>query len=164
MRDGFDYSQFEKYVKNFEKMADEFEEWLKTFLLQQAQRCIGRTKQRQNALNLIDTGFMINAWTVGDEAKVIKQGEDGKFTSNYDSAFASQATIDSVKQIGNSLEITLGNIAEYASYVELGHSTRSGGWVNGGFMFTISMDEIDRAMPTRFQNEFITFLKKWEVQ
>ena len=163
MKDGFDYTQFEEYVKKFENIEKEFEDWLKTFLLQQAQRCIARTKQRQRGLDLIDTGFMINAWTIGDEARAIKKGKDGKFTSDFDSAFANEATINSVKQVGNSLEIELGNIAEYASFVELGHSTRGGGWVSGGFMFTISMDEIDRAMPTRFNNEFINFLKKWGI-
>lgn len=163
MKDGFDYTQFEEYVKKFENIEKEFEDWLKLFLLQQAQRCIARTKQRQRGLDLIDTGFMINAWTIGDEARAIKKGADGKFTSDFDSAFASQASINSVSQVGNSLEITLGNIAEYASFVELGHSTRNGGWVSGGFMFTISMDEIDRAMPSRFQNEFVNFLKKWGV-
>ena len=163
MKDGFDYSQFQEYLTKFEDMSKEFENWLKTFLLQQAQRCIARTKQRQRGLDLIDTGFMINAWTIGDEARAIKKGSDGKYTSDFDSAFASEASIDNVKQVGNSLEITLGNIAEYASYVELGHSTRAGGWVSGGFMFTISMDEVERAMPTRFQREFTDFLKKWGV-
>lgn len=163
MKDGFDYTQFEEYIGKFENMTKEFEDWLKTFLLQQAQRCIARTKQRQRGLDLIDTGFMINAWTIGDEARAIKKGSNGKFTSDFDSAFANQASINSVNQVGNSLEITLGNIAEYASFVEYGHSTRNGGWVSGGFMFTISIDEIDRAMPSRFQNEFINFLKKWGI-
>ena len=163
-KDGFDYSQFEEFVKKYDNMIKEFENWLKLFLLQQAQRCIARTKQRQRGLDLIDTGFMINAWTIGNEAKAIKQGKDGKFTSDYNSAFANQASIDDVKvSPSGELEITLGNIAEYASYVELGHSTRNGGWVQGGFMLTVSMDEINNAMPTRFQREFENFLKKWGV-
>lgn len=146
MDNGFDYTQFKEYMQKFEEMTETFENWLKTFLLQQAERCIARTKTRQRALDLIDTGFMINAWAIGD-----------------------------VKQVGNSLEITLGNPAEYASYVEYGHSQEVGrfvpaigkrlvnGWVEGGFMFTISLDEVERAMPTRFQNEFTKFLKEWGI-
>ena len=163
-KDGFDYSQFEKFVTKYDKMTKDFENWLKTFLLQQAQRCIARTKQRQRGLDLIDTGFMINAWTIGNEAKAIKKGKDGKFTSDFDSAFANEATINSVKQVGNSLEIELGNIADYSSYVEWGHTSRGGTWVDGGFMLTISIDEIERAMPTRFQREFIQFLKEWGIE
>ena len=163
MNDGFDYSQFQEYIQKFEDMTKSFDDWLKTFLLQQAQRCISRTKQRQRALDLIDTGFMINAWYVGNEAHVIRQGSDGTFTSDFNSAFANKADITSVKQVGDSLEIEIGNIAEYASYVEYGHTTRSGGWVSGGFMLTVSIDEIERAMPTRFQRELQNFLKKWGV-
>ena len=58
MNDGFDYSQFKEYINKFEDMTQKFDEWLKTFLQQQAQRCIARTKQRQNALRLIDIGFI----------------------------------------------------------------------------------------------------------
>ena len=159
----FDYSEFEEYIKKFEKMYKEFDNWLKTFLLQQAQRCIARTKERQRGADLIDTGFMINAWYVGNEHKAIKMGSDGKFTSDYSSAFANKASIEGVTKVGNTLEITIGNIAEYASYVELGHSTKSGGWVDGGFMLTISMDEIERAMPTRFERQFKQFLSEWGV-
>lgn len=164
-KNDFDFSQFEEYIKKFEKMQKEFDTWLKTFLLQQAQRCIARTKTRQRGAGLIDTGFMINAWVVGNEAKVIKKGDDGKFTSDYASTFASKASINDVQMgQGGNLQITLGNIAEYASFVELGHSTRNGGWVNGGFMLTISLDEINRAMPTRFNNDFKNFLKKWGIE
>ena len=163
MKDGFDYNQFKQYMTKFEDMTKTFDKWLKTFLLQQAQRCIARTKSRQRGLGLIDTGFMINAWVIGDEARVITKTKNGKYTSNFDSAFANEATIDSVKQVGNSLEITLGNIADYASYVEYGHTSRGGNWIDGGFMLTISIDEIERAMPSRFQKEFINFLKEWGI-
>ena len=105
-------------------MTKSFDEWMKSFLLQQAHKCIGRTKERQEGLDLVDTGFMINAWYVGDEHKVIRKGDDGKFTSDYASAFANKATINSVEPVGGTLQVTLGNIAEYASYVEYGHSTR----------------------------------------
>ena len=158
-KDKFDYSQFEEYVKKFENMTNELDTWLKTFLLTQAQRCVARTKERQRGLDLIDTGFMINAWYVGDEHRAIRQGEDGKFTSDFNSAFANEASIKSVRVVGNTLEVEVGNIAEYASYVEYGHSTKSGGWINGGFMMTVSIAEVERALPTRFQREFQAYLK-----
>lgn len=132
MTDGMDYRQFQNFYDNFSKINKEFENWLKNFLLQQAQRCIGRTKSRQRAKGFIDTGYMVNNWAVGE-----------------------------IRQVGNSLEITVGNSADYASYIEYGHSLRNGGWFQGGFMLTISIDEIERAMPSRFQKSFIEFLKKW---
>ena len=146
MKDGFDYTQFEEYVKKFENIEKEFEDWLKTFLLEQAERCMGRTRARQKALGLVDTGYMSEAWAVGK-----------------------------LSVVGNTLQVEVGNPAEYASYVEWGHSQEVGrfvpaigkrlvnNWVEGGFMFTISLDEVERAMPTRFQTEFIKFLKEWGI-
>lgn len=142
----FDYSQFKEYIDKFENMTKTFDNWLKSFLVEQAQKCIERTKSRQRGLDLIDTGYMVEAWYIGN-----------------------------VEQIGNNLQITLGNPAEYASYVEYGHSQEIGryvpaigkrlvnGWVEGGFMFTISLDEVQRALPTRFEREFKQFLTKWGV-
>lgn len=49
---------------------------------------------------------------------------------------------------------------EYSSYVEFGHSTPSGGWVDGYFMLTISISEVERALPSRFNKEFKQFLKE----
>lgn len=151
----FDYSQFEKYVKDFEKATNEFDEFLRSFLLQMAYRVIARVKPRTP----VDTGFLREAWFVGDEAKVIKSGDDGKFTSDYSSAFASKASLDSVKVIGNSLQIVIGNIAEYASFIEYGHAYSNGRWYQGKFMLTISIDEIQAQIPKRFEAEFKKFLK-----
>lgn len=134
MKDGFDYSQFKEYITKFENMTESFDTWLKTFLLEQAERCMGRTRARQKALGLVDTGYMSEAWAVGK-----------------------------LSVVGNTLQVEVGNPAEYASYVEWGHTSRGGNWVDGGFMFTISLDEIERAMPTRFQREFINFLKNWGI-
>ena len=150
----FDYSQFEEYVKNFEKATDEFDNFLRKFLLQMAYRVIARVRPRTP----VDTGFLRESWFVGDEAKVIKEGNDGKFTSNYSSAFASKASLDSVKVKGNTLEIEIGNIAEYASFIEFGHAYENGKWYQGKFMLTISIDEIQQQIPKRFEQEFKKFL------
>ena len=155
----FDYSQFEAYFKDFEKATDEFDSFLRKFLLQMAYRVIARVKPRTP----VDTGFLREAWFVGDEAKAIKAGKhkaDGSiYSSNYASAFASKASLDSVKVKGNSLEIVIGNIAEYASFIEFGHAYENGKWYTGKFMLTISIDEIQQQLPKRFESEFKKFLK-----
>lgn len=52
------------------------------------------------------------------------------------------------------------NPADYASYVELGHTTRNReGWVEGYYMCTININELERRMPRRFEKEFMTFMK-----
>ena len=48
---------------------------------------------------------------------------------------------------------------EYASYIEYGHHSYL-----GRYMLTISIDEVSRAMPSRFQKEFTKFLSDWGVK
>ncbi len=48
---------------------------------------------------------------------------------------------------GDTYTIEIVNPVEYAPYVEFGHRTRNGGWVEGLFMLTISSQEIQNAAP-----------------
>lgn len=50
------------------------------------------------------------------------------------------------------------NPVEYASYVEYGHRTRSGGWVPGRFMLKISEDELKGVMPQILEDKILEFL------
>ena len=57
--------------------------------------------------------------------------------------------------------IIIYNPMEYGSFVEYGHTTRGGtGWVDGYFMMTLSITEVERAMPKRFENAFKKFLQE----
>lgn len=57
------------------------------------------------------------------------------------------------------LGFVLMNDADYASYVENGHTTRNReGWVEGYYMATISIAKLDQYMPRRFDREFKKFL------
>ena len=152
----FDYSQFEEYVKNFEKATDNFDTFLKKFLLQQGQRVVRAVKPRTP----VDTGALRESWVIGKEAKAIRYDESGKVTgSDYTSAFANKASIEDVQMVGDSLQITISNPMEYASYIEYGHHSYL-----GRYMLTISMNEISSAMSGRFEKEFINFLTKWGVK
>ena len=158
----FDYKEFKEYVKKFEKLQQEFNLFLRKFLLEQAQRAIGVIKKRTP----VDTGYLRESWIIGNEAKVIKgytiyngAGKSKlKYKSSYDSAFAQQATIDDIQYNGTDLVVVIGNIAEYASFVENGHTTTAGGWINGVFMMKIGIQQIESAMPKRFETAFKTFL------
>lgn len=152
----FDYHEFVEYIKKFNIMQDDFDTWLKNFLLKQAQRVVSLAKQRQRAVGAIDTGFMINSWVIGNEAKVLKANSKGKYTkATYDSAFAKEAGIDDIKVVGNNLEVTIGNTAEYSSFIEFGQRSYS-----GKYLLTISIDTVARALPSRFETEFVKFLKE----
>ena len=62
------------------------------------------------------------------------------------------------------LGFALINDADYSSYVELGHATRNREkWVDGYFMATISMAELERRLPANFTHEFNKLLAKHGV-
>lgn len=155
MKNGFDYSQFEQFVKNYDKIYEEFQVWLKTFLLQQAQRVVANAKRRTP----VDTGFLRAAYFIGNEAKALRRKE-GTYENDYKSAFARKADITDIQVVGDTLQVTISNEAEYASYVEWGHSTKAGGWIEGHFMLSISISEVENAMPTRFNRAFMKFMKE----
>lgn len=152
----FDYSQFEDYVKNFKKASDNFETFLKKFMLKQGQRVVAAAKPRTP----VDTGALRESYVIGKEAKAIRYDSSGKVSgADYISAFANKASIDDVKLVGNELQVTISNPMEYASYIEYGHHSYL-----GRYMLTISIDEVSRAMPSRFQKEFTKFLSDWGVK
>ena len=65
-----------------------------------------------------------------------------------------------VHHFGGNYVIEITNPVEYASYVEFGHRAGADTWVEGYFMLTISISEVQRAIPARFEKAFEQFLKE----
>ena len=135
---GFDYSDFEKYRNNFNKMYIQFDAWLTSFLLKEGMRFIAKVKPRTP----VDTGDLRNHWQ-----------------------------LDGITRDGDTLKCWFVNSMHYATHVEYGHAKPykagaaegSADWVDGYFMMTVSLDEIYREMPGRFNTAFAKFLKGLEV-
>lgn len=72
--------------------------------------------------------------------------------------------ITRVMKKGDELVVWLYNSQDYASFVEYGHTDRSRtNWVEGYFMATISIEEVQRKIPQRFEREFEKFMLSLEV-
>lgn len=145
-----DFSQFEKFCKNWQDTCKDFDDFLRKFLLEMAQRAINDIKKNTP----VDTGALRNTWAAGNAAVQVGRTNDQKV-----SAFEQEATIESVKVVGDSLEITIFNAMEYASFVEFGHRNwLNNSWVDGYFMMTIGIDKIQQQIPARFQKAFQNYL------
>lgn len=74
-------------------------------------------------------------------------------------------TIKDIKVSAVSVEATIYNPMEYASWIEYGHAIkdRPEDWVMGYFMLTIPMEEMRNQMPARFARAFKAFLKQHNV-
>ena len=153
-----DYSEFIKFRDKFERLSNEFETFLKQFLIKQALDVLAKTKRNSP----VDTGLLRNSWTIGNQgvairSKTLKSGKNkGKIRYySVESAFVNNTSIDNVERDGDVLKVTISNPVEYAKYVEYGHMDRSHQkWINGKFMCSLSIIEVKKKMPQRFQREF----------
>lgn len=124
-----DFSEFDKYYKNFSKLNLEFNAFLLNFLVEQAERTIAKTKKRTP----VDTGALRNAWQIGE---ITGSGNTLKVQILNDMEYATSIEYGRVRSVTNQT-----------------------GWVDGYFMLTISLDEIREQMPSRFNKQFKAFCK-----
>jgi hypothetical protein len=68
-------------------------------------------------------------------------------------------TVSAVRNVGNGFEIDVFNNTEYAPYVEYGHRTSNGGWVNGRFMLTVSEAELQADAPRILMRRLNKFMR-----
>lgn len=152
MKDGFDYKEYLRYVKKLGILKEQFDLWLKSFLLEQAQRCVAECKKRQRAVGAIDTGAMINSWYIGGQEIALKYiNLNGKDRFEIDTE---HSEIASIVNVGDNLEVEIGNSMEYASFIEYGQRS-----YQGKYILTISINTIQQALPGRFQKAWEQFLK-----
>ncbi len=62
MAEEFDFSQFETFVKTFEVLQKNFEQFLRQFLLEMANRVISKVKPKTP----VDTGALKSEWQIGE--------------------------------------------------------------------------------------------------
>ena len=146
MKNGFDYKEYEKWIEKLGIIKEDFQLWLRTFLLEQAQRVVANGKPRTP----VDTGYLRNSWYIGSQKIVQKENyETGKAEIDE-----SKSDVASIAVIGNYLEVEIGLGADYASFIEYGQRS-----YQGRYMLTISIDEVQRQLPARFNKEWLQFLK-----
>lgn len=159
-KSGFDFKQYEKWVKQLGVAQKEFDFFLKQFLLEMAQRCIARTKQRTP----VDTGALRNSWSIGNQKIELKEtGGTSKSGKEAVTINEDKSDITSIVVIGNTMYVEIWNPMEYSSYVEYGHTLPNGKYLDGKFMLTISIDEIQKQIPARFDKAFKEFIKRYGV-
>ena len=132
----FDYSDFKKLARSFQTALDTrvIERWIKEFLLEMAFRAERKIKKRT---------------PVG----VYKNKTGGHLRRNWQ--------VGNVEKHGDSYVVEIFNNVEYASLVEYGHRTSNHkGWVEGRFMATISMQEIERELPRFMEKKQVELLNQ----
>lgn len=170
----FDFHEFVELRDKFVKMDKEFDNFIYNFLLQEGLRALIQTKENTP----VDTGYLRNMWQLGDsnytiQSKAMKIGKNkGKLrvTEDRENVSWRDATVKGVVRKGDTLEITIYNPLDYASYVEYGHAQEPGryvpaigkklkkAWVDGYYMATIAIKDVEEKLPARFEQQFRVWL------
>jgi len=131
----FDFSEFEHLAKTFKKALDErvIERFIQDFLLEMAYRAERKIKKRT---------------PVNKDPKAPTRGQ---LRRNWQ--------VGRVERRGDAYQVEIYNNTHYAQFVEYGHRTGKDltKWVEGRFMMTISMQEIERELP-RYLEKRVTRL------
>lgn len=129
-----DFSDLDKMAKSFKKALDErvIDRFIEDFLLEMAYRANRKIKKRT---------------PVGKDTEM-----PGNLRRNW--------KVSRVVRKGRSFEVDNYNDTYYAIYVEYGHRTGKDltNWVEGQFMMTISMQEIERELPRYLERRMTELL------
>ena len=123
---GCDFAELEAFQQSLQELTVNMSQILDICAKDLAQRLMRKVIKR--------TPVGVYPKVTGKKGGTLRRGwsQDGKFKI-YHSASACM--------------IEIKNPVEYASYVEYGHRTVSGGWVPGKLMMTLSVQEIQRDAP-----------------
>lgn len=150
----FDFSDFLNFAQNFHKTLQE-EQFVLDVMNRLGNLLIREVKLKTPVGQYDGTVFF--ATTSGKlavfEGGAKKQG--GALRRNWELVGASKQ--------GNSYIVELANNTEYASYVENGHRTIRGGWVEGQFFLKITMAEIESQLPSIVGPMYRKYLESFGV-
>ena len=130
-----DFSQYRELANSFGKLSDAELDDL----------CIACSKELASRL----LALVIPATPVGKYPK----GSGKKAAQGYAQSLT-------VTKSGNMYTVEIINPVEYASYVEFGHRTPFGGWVEGQYMLTISEEKLKRIAPSVLEKMVLQKLKE----
>lgn len=125
----FDFSEFKKLAEAFQTTLDQ--RVIDRFMQDFLMEMAMRSMRKIKKRTPVDTGELRNSWQLGN-----------------------------VERRGNAYQVELFSNLHYAGFVEYGH--RSGPdltkWVEGRFMMTISMQEIERELPRYLEKRMVELL------
>lgn len=145
-----DFSEFEKFAKQFEKIS-------------QAQRdeiyatCCKALAARLLALVIPETPIGQYPKKSGKKGGTLQRGWGPK---NADAAMFYAQSLPVTKK-GNTYVIEIVNPVEYASYVEYGHRTVNGGFVEGKRMLEVSVENLKKVAPAVLEKIILNKLKEF---
>ena len=155
-----DYKAFEKMANNFEEAVkkDIGEQLVTDILLEVGNKVLAKTKKRTPVGDYGTYEYTLKKGK--NKGKKVKRAK-ARYDGHVGGTLRKGWYITGVRKNGNTHFILIYNNVEYASFVEYGHRKRNNkGWVEGRFMLTISMKEVERSMQQIADKHTIQVLKQ----
>jgi hypothetical protein len=127
----FDFDELKRMAKNFQKALDD--RVIGRFIQDFLLEMAYRAERKVKKRTPVDSGELRRNWRVG---KAVRHGD--------------------------AYQVEIYNNTEYAPYVEFGHRTGEDltKWVEGRFMMTISMKEIEQELPVYLEKRMTQLLNQ----
>lgn len=157
-----DFSQLQKFAKDLEKLAEvDVEELCIACSKELAARLLKLVIPRTPVGDYPEGsgkkgGTLRRGWTASSE----KEAMYGALFDGKSESAGKYANSLNVTKSGNTYTVEIINPVEYASYVEFGHRTVSGGWVEGRYMLTISEEKLKTISPAVLEKMLLKKLKE----
>lgn len=139
----FDFREFKDLAGKFQKALDErvIERFIREFLTEMAMRSLRKIKRRTPVgVYSNEVSFTTSSGKLV-QFKTSRRRVGGHLRRTW--------RVGNIERRGNAYVIEIFNNTHYAVFVEYGHRTGRDltKWVEGRFMMTISMQEIERELP-----------------
>ncbi len=152
-----DYKEFKIFADKIQKFTDtDASKFAKECAKELSQRLLAEVVLRTPVGDYSGNDYTCNARKGGDS----RTHKGNKVTGKQGGTLRRGWSIKSISKKGNIFEIEIINPVEYSSYVESGHRTKNGGWVEGHFMLKISCDEVAQTTPKILEVKLNKMLKE----
>ncbi|NOU68385.1 HK97 gp10 family phage protein [Paenibacillus sp. LMG 31461] len=119
-------------LQDFKKGLDQLQQHAHTFLEECIKELAARLYAKTVARTPVLSGDLRRGWSIGP-----------------------------IQRVGSNIQIEIINPVEYAMYVEYGHRTRNHrGWVEGRFMLTVSIAELEQELVAILEQKLQRFMKQ----
>lgn len=157
----FDYSGMEELLENFKKLQKRHEQFIRDFLKEQGLRALAKTKK----LTPEDTGELRNAWELSD---VMRKGDElyivlfnpKEYASFVEEGHMQHRRFLPIKYLEESPKS-----AKYVEWLKDYYGYDMGGvmlqekWIPGFHMARISVTQIEKQIPARYEKALKQFMK-----
>lgn len=152
----FDISGFEQYIKNFEQFSTGLDNFVRNFLLQQANIALADTK----AKTPVKTGDLRNRWELTDVRKIGNDYQIQIFNTLY---YASYIEDGHKQRVGRFVPgIIDANGFHYVKGAKSGIVLKRP-FINGFHMCRIALTNLDLNMKRQFEMAFKTYRERCKV-